>query len=305
MYLVVILFALFASLFTLGKLTLEYSEPFFMIGSRMTFAGIILLGYHLFIAKRKIAFKREHLKPLTLLTVLNIYIANITEVWGLQHMPSAKACLIFSLSPFIAALMAYLVLGEKLNQKKWLGMFVGLLGLVPIYFTQTAAEHASGSLGFFTLAEVSLIIAVFCSVYGWIILKKLITVHEFPLIAANGISMAIGGVLALAHSYLSGESWSPIPVNQIAPFIQNSLLMCLISNIICYNLYGLLLKRFSATFMSFAGLVTPLFASLFGWLFLKEQVTWHFFSSIVMFSIGLAIFYQEELRQEIALQANS
>jgi drug/metabolite transporter (DMT)-like permease len=109
--------------------------------------------------------------------------------------------------------------------------------------------------------------------------------------------MTIGGVLALAHSYFSGESWQPIPVTQIKPFLINSLAMCLISNIICYNLYGFLLKRFTATFMAFAGLVSPLFASLYGYAFLHEQITWHFFASIVLFSLGLVLFYQDEIKQ--------
>jgi len=47
--------------------------------------------------------------------------------------------------------------------------------------------------------------------------------------------------------------------------------------------------------MTFAGLITPIFASLFGWIFLGEHVSWHFFVSIILFGIGLRIFYQEEI----------
>jgi drug/metabolite transporter (DMT)-like permease len=51
--------------------------------------------------------------------------------------------------------------------------------------------------------------------------------------------------------------------------------------------------------MSLAGLVTPLFASLFGWYFLNEEISWHFFASMVLFSIGLTLFYQEELSSDL------
>ncbi|HRE30725.1 MAG TPA: EamA family transporter, partial [Candidatus Berkiella sp.] len=89
---------------------------------------------------------------------------------------------------------------------------------------------------------------------------------RFTPIMANGVSMLIGGILALTHSYLSGETWAPIPVvnGKFYAFAECALWMTLISNVICYNLYGFLLKRFSATFMALAGLITPLFASLFG-----------------------------------------
>ena len=149
----------------------------------------------------------------------------------------------------------------------------------------------------FSIAELSIVGAVFFSVYGWILLKKIISEYKHSPLLANGISMTLGGIFALMHSYLSGETWHPIPVTEIKPFIINSLIMCLISNIICYNLYGFLLKRFTATFMSFSGLVTPFFASLYGYWFLQENITWHFFASIIMFSLGLILFYQDELKQ--------
>lgn len=299
--LVILLFALFASLFGLSKATLEYSEPFFLIGSRMFLAGILLTAHQFIFNRKNINFKLSHLLPLFLLGFLNIYLTNIAEIWGIKHMVSAKACLVYSLSPFLAALVAYFVLRETLNSKKWLGLCIGFFGLIPIFMTQTQNELAAGSIGNISLAEVALLIAVFCSVYGWTLLKKIINDYKYSPLMANGISMILGGALALLHSYFSGEHWAPIPVTQFKPFILNTLWMCLISNIICYNLYGFLLKRYSATFMSFAGLVTPFFASLFGWLFLNETITWHFFASIALFSIGLAIFYQEELKRDKVL----
>ena len=303
MPLVILLFALFASLFTLSKTALEFSEPFFLIGSRMTLAGILLLGHQFFFNRSAFRFKSNHILPLVILGLVSIYITNIAEIWGIQYMSSAKACLIYSLSPFIAALFAYLMLKEKLNRKKWLGLCIGFVGLTPILFTQSSSVELAKELFFISWAEVAMVIAVFASVYGWILLKKILTEYRYSFIMANGVSMLIGGVLALFHSYLT-EIWAPIPVvpDKFTAFLECALWMTLISNVICYNLYGYLLKRFSATFMSLAGLVTPLFASLFGWYFLDEVITWHYFAAMILFSIGLTLFYQEELANNFRLQ---
>lgn len=298
MVLVIVLYALFGSLFALTKGALDFSEPFFLIGSRMTFAGLLLLAHQFIWNRSAFKFKFKHLKALFLLGFLNIYLTNVAEIWGLQHMVSAKACLIYSLSPFLAAIVAYFVLRETLSQKKWMGLVIGFFGLIPIFMTQTSSESLSGSFAFVSLAELALLTAVVCSVYGWTLLKKVINEYQYSPLMANGISMTLGGTLALLHSYLTGESWAPVPVSQVSPFLQNTLLVCLFSNIIAYNLYGHLLKRYTATFMSFAGLMTPLFASFFGWLFLKETITWHYIASIGIFSIGLTIFYQEELKRD-------
>lgn len=308
MHLVLLLFALFASLFTFQKETLQYTEPFFLIGARMTFAGFLLLAYEAafnfkkFKNLKNFKFKASHIAPLVMLAIANIYLTNIFEIWGLSNMDSSKACLLYSLSPFLAALVAFFVLKEKLSKKKWLGMLVGFIGLIPILYTQTETEIATGKIFIFTFAEIAMVGAVLFSVYGWILLKKVISVHNFTPIMANGVSMTLGGLLALCHSYLSGENWQPIPVNNLSAFVGYSLIMCLISNIICYNLYGYLLKRFTATFMSFSGLVTPLFASLFGYFFLNEQIGVFYFIAVGFFAVGLTIFYLEEIKQEKTLK---
>ena len=298
MLLVILLFAMFASLFGLSKDTLNYSEPFFLIGSRMTFAGLVLLlNQHLF-NRQAFYFKVTHLKIIFLLGFFNIYLTNVAEIWGIQHMISSKACLIYSISPFLTAIIAYFALKETLSLKKCVGLCIGFIGLVPIFMTQSTTTQFIGELSWISLPDMALLVAVFCSVCGWTLLKKVVNDYQYTPLMANGISMTLGGSLALLHSYLSGENWSPIPVTFIFPFIRNTIIMCVISNFICYNLYGYLLKRYSATFMSFAGLVTPFFASFFGWYFLEETITWHYAVSVVIFSIGLTIFYQEELKQE-------
>ena len=297
MPLVILLFAMFASIFTLQKSALSFSAPFFLVGSRMLCAGLLLVIF-MSLREQKIwqKIKLEHLKYLLLLGVCNIYLTNILEIWGAKTMISSKVCLLYSLSPFIAALIAALVLKEKLSWKKFTGMAVGFLGLLPIIFTQTPVEELSGKLFIFTRAELAVIGAVFTSVYGWIILKKLISQYNYSPLFANGISMIIGGALALVQSFVVGEQWHPVPVSNYSQFLLSAGAMLIISNLVCYNLYGYLLRRYTATFMSFAGLVTPIFSVFYGWLLLGEPVTVYFFVSLLLFTVGLIIFYREEIR---------
>ena len=59
-----------------------------------------------------------------------------------------------------------------------------------------------------------------------------------------------------------------------------------------------LLKKYSATFMSFTSFLSPLFAALYGWAFFQEIISWHFYVSAVIVFTGLYIFYQDELRKQ-------
>lgn len=302
MFLVILLYALFASVFTTSKTALEFSQPFFLVGSRMLVAGILLLGYQYIFKNKQFNIKTKDMGKLVLLSIFAIYLTNVFEFWGLKYLTSFKTCFIYSLSPFISAILSYFVLNEKMNPKKWLGFIVGMVGFLPILLSETSAEEQTGHLWVFSWAELSVMLAVICSVYGWILLKQVVNSgYEPPM--ANGISMVIGGAFALAHSALV-ETWNPIPVSQYEPFIYCALLLILISNLICYNLYGHLLKKFSATFMSFAGLTTPLFTATFGWFFLGEVVNWPFYVSFCIVFSGLLIFYQEELGKEFSIQTS-
>lgn len=299
MPLVILLYALFASVFTIGKFALGYAEPLFLVGLRMLLAGILMVGYQFCFNRKEFQFNRSDIWLLVWLALFNIYLTNILEFWGLKYLTSFKTCFIYSLSPFISALLSYWMFAEKMSTKKWLGLSIGFIGFLPILLNETSLEEETGHLFFLSGAEVAVVGAAIAGVYGWILLKKLVNERGYSPFMANGISMTMGGAMALIHSFFV-EPWDPIPVWEAGPFLESMLYLIIISNFICYNLYGYLLKRFSVTFISFAGFITPLFTALFGWLCLGEMVTWPFYLSAIIVFIGLATFHQEELRVQEA-----
>lgn len=299
MFLVILVYALFASIFTTGKAALEIASPLFLVGSRMLIAGILLLSFQLIVRREKVHISFNTLKQICLLAFFTIYLTNVLEFWGLKYLTSSKTCLIYSLSPFLSAILSYFMLGEVLTKKKWAGLIIGFIGFLPILLNTTTTEDSTGKIGFFSLAELAVMGAAFCSVYGWIVLKQVVTDHGCSTITANGMSMAIGGGLALINSYFV-ESWNPIPTTDLSLFFLYTAILIVISNLICYNLYGYLLKTHSATFMSLAGFTTPLFTALFGYLFIGETISLSFYLSFAIVLFGLLIFYQEELRVKSA-----
>lgn len=295
MFLVVLLYALFASIFTIGKTALEYTQPFFLVGTRMMLAGVLMLGYQYIRHRKDFHFDKAHFWRIFRLAAFNIYLTNAFEFWGLKYLTSFKTCFIYSLSPFVSALLSYFIFSERINGKKWLGLLVGFSGFIPILLTQTAHEETTGHFFFLSWAEIAVICAAVCSVYGWILLRQLVKENGYSPFMANGLSMLMGGGMALIHS-AAVENWDPVPITSYVPFFECAVLLIIISNLVAYNLYGYLLKRYTATFMSFAGFTTPLFTALFGWVFLGEIVTWPFYLSAIIVFSGLLVFYQEELK---------
>jgi drug/metabolite transporter (DMT)-like permease len=308
MVLVILLYLLFASTFTLGKAALSYVSPFLFIGMRMTLAGILLLIYYRFIARKKIFIKKSDYSLFLRIIIFHIFCAYTLEYWALEYITSAKACLLYNLSPFITALFSYFLFSEKLSFRQICGLAIGFLGFIPILLAQGLPEMLSWHLGFVSIYELALIGSVIASAYGWMIMKDLIH-RGYSFIMINGIGMAGGGILAFLLSlYKEGmPMMKQVPIfsqtlvmrygnigESIIMLAAYSLALIIVANIICYNLYGYLLSRYSPTFLSFAGFMTPLFAALLGWLFLGEQVTWHFFATIGFVIVGLYLFHEKK-----------
>jgi len=303
MGLVFMLYALFGSVFTIGKSGLEYSQPLFLVGARMTIAGLLILGYLLIRGQMRFRFSKKDLFLLLKLAIFNIYLTNACEFLGLKYLSSFKTCFLYSLAPFLSALFSYFIFVERLSPKKWAGLLIGFLGFGPVLLMQGADEITTGSFWLFSWPELAVFGACAFSVYGWILLRQIVSRSEISPLTANGLSMLAGGLFCLANSYLV-EEWNPVPVTEYLPFFECSIALIIISNFICYNLYGYLLKRYSATFMSLAGFSTPLFAAFFGWFFLKEEISWHFYLSAAVVFTGLLLFHQEELSLKPATASN-
>lgn len=304
--LVIFMYAVWSSVFSLGKMTMQYCPPLFLTGARMAIAGVLLLVFLAIFKRSSFKLNRIQVLSIALLSFFSIYLTNALEFWGLQYLSAAKTCFIYSLSPFFAALFSYLHFNEKMNGRKWLGLGIGFLGFIPVLLTQTGSEELLNAFSFFSWPTLAIMAAALCSVYGWVILRLVVKDHSISPLMANGASMLFGGLLAFGHSFLV-ENWNPIPVQaqNFAPFLQGTLLMTLLFNIICYNLYGVLLKRFTATFLSFVGLLSPVFASLNGLVFLGEPISWTIILSTGIVSLGLWIVYRAELKQGYIVKSSS
>jgi drug/metabolite transporter (DMT)-like permease len=298
LFLVVFMYAAWSSVFALGKWTLEHCPPLFLTASRMILAGGLLLAFLAFRNRTALKINGKQLASIALLALFNIYLTNALEFWGLQQMTAAKTCFFYSLSPFFSALFSYLHFGERMNTRKWLGMGIGFLGFIPVLLQQKGANELLSSLSFISWPELAMIGATICSVYGWILLRLLVRNQDTSSLMANGSSMLIGGCFALGHSFLV-DSWHPLPVSaaDALPFTQGILAMTLVSNLLCYNLYGFLLKRFTATFISFMGLLSPIFASFTAWALLGEALSPVLLFSTSVVSMGLWLIYSAEIRQ--------
>lgn len=279
-------------IFPVGRIAVRVSDPIFFTGVRMVLAGLLLLGYQW--GKSGLAcFDRSIVVPLSLFTLFGIYLTNVPEFWALQFLPAAKASFIYSLSPFVSALLSYVCFKERMTRKKLLGMGIGMVGFIAMISYDAPGEIVYCPVGIISWGEMAMIIAAVSTAYGWIAVRPLMRNNTCSALEIVGIGMLAGGAMALIQSIVR---------TSVLVYNYQTFFICLAFAVICssvigYVLYVYLLRFYTTTFLSFAGFVEPFFAAAMSWFLNGEVVTWRFFACAFLVFMGLSLFYNEELKQ--------
>ncbi len=296
MFLIVLLYAVFAGTFSLGKVILAYTQPIFVIGTRMTIAGALILIFHYWRTPDKFVLRKDHWLIYLKMMLFTVFVPYLLRGWGLQYMPACKASFLYNCGPFISYLLSCLFYAEKVRTKKIIGLIIGFLGLLPILLPMGMNFGESSSF----LPDLAMILSVSSISYGWLMAHTLIRTYHYAPMFLNGIGMFGGGIMALVASLCLEDSSRY--VTQWGPFLMILAAIIIVSNLICHNLYATLLKTYTPTMLSFGGFLTPFFAGLYGWLFLHEVIDSSFFLANAIVFVGLSLFYFEELQAVRATQ---
>ena len=289
MIMIFALYSMFAASFTIAKILLNYLPPIFLIAVRMTLAGLLLLTMQVIVSKKMIKIPLRMLGWWSVFAMIHIFMPYTTEFVALQSISASCSALIYNLTPFFSAFFSYWYFGEKMTKQKWLGFVIGFSGIA--WFVGFQPVFCVDAYSAYALVLVS----VFFGALGWIYVRRLVLQGYEPLMI-NGMAMLLAGLQSFAFAYV----WEPgahLPWGRMPEFLFWMGLIILLTNVIYYNLYANLLKRYTATLLSFMGCVVPLFTAFFDWLLLGTAVTHHFFIALVVAGYGVYLFYQEELRQ--------
>jgi drug/metabolite transporter (DMT)-like permease len=100
---IILLQALFATSFPMGKYLLNFTTPLFLSGARMLTAGGILLIYQYFLPSAEFKIKKKHFWIFAQIIVLGMYITYGLRLYALKALPVWKTSFFYNI-PFLSAL---------------------------------------------------------------------------------------------------------------------------------------------------------------------------------------------------------
>lgn len=283
---------LFAVNLILRKSILECSQPIFFQAVRLTGAGAILLGYLYFFHREQLRFYRKDILLFFQVSLFFCYLSYVLAVITLDDLSSARFAFMFNLSPFMTAIISYLYLHERLNKKEIASLLVGFVGFLPLLFV--GQRNGIDSASFFSIPGLQLFGSVVAYAYGWILVRELVKDRGYSPMLVTGLAFFSGG-MATFFTSLVFEAWHiQPPVTDIFRFCTYIIAIIFIGEVVATNMYAALLKKYSATFLSFAGFLYPIFSALLGWFFYQEKITLNFFISATIVGLALYIYHLSE-----------
>lgn len=295
MILIVLFYAIMASVFTFGKEVVLYVQPFFLSGLRFPLTGIIFLLYE-YIYNRQALNTLPKILPFLVAYGVSITFTDSARFIALQTLPAANTALVATMAPFIAALISYFYLKEKITPKKILALCIGFFAILPVLISHVSAPRDGVSLEQIAVAYGAAFFSVLGFVGSGLFIKLLTNRYKASLFTIVGTGSLVAGCLSLLLS-VRYETWNPLPFIDMAKALPLVGFLLIVHNLIAFPLYAYLLERFPLTLVAFAQFLSPLFTALLRWIWFKEPIRLSFVLSLIVLCGALYFFYKEEKQE--------
>lgn len=310
MFLLLLLWLCFGLVFVLGKMALEFYSVLDFIFLRMIIAGSILLALEGKFWKSFKPYKQNASHSilgfiptsilLLITSVAHMLLPFILEYNATMHLHPTKISLIYSLSPFITAIISIILLQERITILKGFGLILGWLATMITIFSSSDFNYDSLLRKTFITEtpELTLLCAIISASFAWFLVKELMD-RNIHLSLINGSTMFIAGIGIFIFKNLSSQQCQLCYTFAIIPWQGWSLLICTmtLSNFIGYPLYSYLLKSYSATALSLSGFMCPIFTTMLSYIILgSHELNILHLASFILGLLGLGL-YQANLKE--------
>ncbi|AJZ90032.1 multidrug DMT transporter [Klebsiella michiganensis] len=243
--------------------------PFILAGTRFMLAGSLLMGI-LLLRGHKLPKLRPTLNA-ALIGVLLLAVGNgCVTVAEHQHVPSGIAAVMVATVPLFTLCFSRLF-GIKTRKLEWLGIAIGLAGIVLLNSGGNLSGNPSGAV----LILIGSLSWAFGSVYGSRI--------ELPEgMMAGAVEMLAAGIVALSLAALTGERLTTMP--DTSGWLALGYL-ALFGSMISISAYMYLIRNVSPAVATSYAYVNPVVAVLLGTTFAGENL-----SGTEWLALGIIIF---------------
>jgi len=284
------LFALVCLIFSTTFLAIRIgllggASPLLSSGLRFILAGTVLVLFLLFRRKLDFDFLRRRFPQLALLSlfqsVLTFGAMYIAETW----IDSGYMARLDSLGPVFTAFFALLFLRKKLKFQHGLGLALGTLGTFLLAGELKEAHFGLGPL-------VIALVGVAAYALGMVVYNRYFDSKDDPFVI-NAFQMLLGGILLTVASPLFEVPSFPLNGSTLGSLVY----LAFIGSIIAHSANFMVIRDAGAVFASAWLYVSPILASVLGFLVLGEALSLYSLFGTLLALLGVLVLNKAEKLQ--------
>jgi drug/metabolite transporter (DMT)-like permease len=275
----VLLAALWGGSFLFMRMGAVEFGPVALVFLRVTGAALMLLP--LLAARGQLGALRQHARTIGAVGIINSALPFLLFAMAALALTTALMSVFNATASIWGALVAWLWLGERLDRWRWLGLAIGVAGVVGLSWGQ--ADFKPGAHGVSAAVGIAgcLLASVLYGFAGNLSRKHLAGVPSLAVAAGSQLAAS----LALA---LPAWWWWPAVTPGAQAWLA-AFALALACTGLAYVLYFRLIANVGAAQAMSVTFLIPAFALLWGWLLLGERPTGSMLTGCAVILVGTAL----------------
>jgi len=259
------------------KVLLHDFEPWTIAFLRSSF-GFVTILLIMLLLRQPVEFKKTPWVPMIAVSLLNSAIPWALISLGETRITSSMASALNATTPLWTMICGMLFFQTSFGRQQWMGMGIGMLGLVILLDINPASIISVDLYGFLYMVSASL-----CYELAVLLSKRYLgglSMYEVALFTL------LGGVVASGIVAFSTET---IPLANLLSWSTISILIGLgtFSSGIAYILFYYLIQKGSPEFASMVTYIVPVTAILWGYTLLNEAIHWSLLAGLLLILGGV------------------
>jgi probable blue pigment (indigoidine) exporter len=278
--LVVLCTALMGSSFAVGKIGLTWVSPLLLVGLRFTIAGALMA---VATGRRAQPRGRDWLRA-ALIGLLQTGLVMGCIFLSLRTIPAGESSILTFTNPLLVVLLSSLFLGARYRPLQWLGVLLGLAGVV-----LTLGLHVQVATGLWLGLGAAL---------SWAVATLLVKRWgaRFDVWVLSAYQMLFGGLALL----IAGVTLEPPKLILTGAAVAIVLWLALAASIVQFGIWYYLLNQGDPGKTSAFLFLAPFFGVVTGWALLGEHVGWNVLMGGLCIILGIfAVNWQPRLTRKV------
>lgn len=278
-----ILSAIWGSAFIAIKISLNYFSPVSVASYRLIVASIFLLIFYI-IGKYKSSLNRTDLIMLLFVGVVGNFLPFYLISWSEQHIQSSTAGILMGVGPILTLILShFFTKDDRFTYSKLISISIGFIGVLFIFEIDTLFNFGTAnSLQLFS--KFLIIIAAL----GYMI-SNIVAYNTLKHIDSFSITFfaTLFGALVSVPFLLYSETIQPSYINFSA--LLPILYLGIFPTALAFQLRYHITKTSGPVFLSYVAYLIPIFALIWGFVLLSEEIYLNSIIGITLILFGVYI----------------